>query len=360
MVETALKKNSPGNDTGNDDAAPVGAQEFAALLAGGFAQMLDGVKSVAVGVSGGPDSMALCRLLSDRAGDKNGPEIHVLSVDHGLRPEAAQEAAQVGVWMKDWPQVRHEVLKVKNDEASHPGTAPPSRIMENAREGRYVAFARYCAAKGIRHLFLAHHQDDQAETFLFRLSKGSGLDGLAAMAPAQDYKDMVLLRPLLNVAKDRLVATCEAHGVAYVNDPGNQSDKFARPRLRKARAALEQEGLSAKRLAVTAMRLARARQALDDIAEMALQDVTIEKEPKRIVLNYEILKAWPGEIGLRVLTKAINILGKKSNYGPRMEKLEALFEALMLETDFRKRTLGGVIVERDDKQAQVALTVENP
>ncbi len=339
-------------------AEPLTQEGFAGLLASGFTQMLAGVKTVAVGVSGGPDSMALCKLLAQWSADNNGPKIHVLSVDHGLRPEGAQEAAQVGEWVKTWPGVSHAALSVAKKEESATPT-PPSRIMENAREGRYKAMAAYCKQHGIRHLFLAHHQDDQAETFLFRLSKGSGLDGLAAMAPAQDYSaHLTLLRPLLNVPKAQLVATCAHHGLAYVEDPSNASEKFARSRLRKARAALEEEGLSAKRLAVTAMRLARARQALDQIADMALQDITIEKDTSRIVLNYEILKAWPGEVGLRVLIKAINMLGPESDYGPRMEKMEALFEALMLEPEFRKRTLGGVIVERDDKAVQVVLEKE--
>ena len=333
---------------------PLTQEDFSALMTAGFTKMLDGVKDVAVGVSGGPDSMALCALLSEWAAENNGPHIHALSVDHGLRPEAAQEAAQVGVQVKGWPFVTHTVLNVKGETLSD-----STRIMEKARNGRYKAFAAYCKNHDIGHIFLAHHRDDQAETFLFRLAKGSGLDGLAAIAPAQNYnRDLVLLRPLLNTAKDALIATCEDRDIPYMNDPSNESEKFSRPRLRKARAVLEEEGLSAKRLSVTAMRLARARQALDQIAEMAQHDVTIESGPEKIILNCDVLKAWPGEIGLRILIKAINLLGGESDYGPRMEKVETLFEALMLEKDFRKRTLGGVIVARDDKQAQVVLEAE--
>ncbi|GJL85035.1 MAG: tRNA(Ile)-lysidine synthase [Micavibrio sp.] len=348
MAEAALSLEQ-------EQAQPLTPEAFAALLAAGFTQMLAGIEKVAVGVSGGPDSMALAKLLAEWSEQSGGPAIHILSVDHGLRPEAAQEAAQVGEWAKDWPGVTHSVLTVSKDKEEQSST----RIMENARAARYKALEAHCKARGIRHLFLAHHQDDQAETFLFRLAKGSGLDGLAAMAPAQDYSgNLVLLRPLLDVPKDRLIATCEDRGVSFVNDPSNEAEKFARPRLRKARAALEEEGLTSKRLSVTALRLARARQALDQIADMAVQDVTIENEPKRIVLNNEVLKAWPGEIGLRILIKAINTLGTESAYGPRMEKVEALFEALMLEPEFRKRTLGGVIVDRDDKANTVLLTTE--
>ncbi len=231
--------------------------------------------------------------------------------------------------------------------------------MEDARTDRYTLLSEYCSRHGIKHLFLAHHQDDQAETFLFRLAKGSGLDGLAAMMPVQDYSpDLALLRPLLDIPKEQLVATCAAYEIPYANDPSNESEQFARPRLRKAREILEEEGLTSKRLAVTAMRLARARQALEEITDMALQDIIIDKETGRIVLDYKILRAWPGEIGLRVLLKAMRLVRAKDDYGPRMERAEALFEDLMLAPTFRKRTLGGVIIARDDKKGLLFVTAE--
>src|SRR5690606_21458404 len=128
--------------------------------------------------------------------------IHALTVDHGLRAESAQEAKAVAAWVKDWPRIRHSVLNIS-------ALRGQSRRMEQAREKRYEVMARYCADKKIGHLFLAHHLDDQAETFLFRLAKGSGLDGLAAMKPRQRYDDnLVLLRPLLDTPKAALIKIC--------------------------------------------------------------------------------------------------------------------------------------------------------
>ncbi len=339
--------------SGGDFVAALSVSEFSDILARGFTKLLGKCTSVAVGVSGGPDSMALCKLLSDWSSSLDcSLEIHVLSVDHGLRKQAAQEAALVHEIVSKWPHITHSVLRWEGDK-------PDTRIQEEARGARYGLMAAYCERHAIKHLFLAHHQDDQAETFLFRLAKGSGLDGLAAMMPAQDYSpSLALLRPLLEVPKTRLIATCVENDVSFVEDPSNDSDKYARVRLRKSRDVLKEEGLTSKRLSTTAMRLARARQALDQISDMAMQDITIQKDTKRIALNLEVLKAWPGEIGLRVLIKSMADLNDSDGYGPRMEKVESLFEALMVSPEFRRQTLGGCIIQRDDGASQLIIELE--
>lgn len=332
----------------------INLEKFSAILASGFAPLLQNQKSIAVGVSGGPDSMALCKLLSHWSQQfSNAPQIHALTLDHGLRPESAGEAKQVGEWVSGWPKITHHVLRWE-------GEKPESRIMETARTNRYQLLEKESKRNGANRLFLAHHQDDQAETFLFRLSKGSGLDGLAAMMPAQNYSsDFILMRPLLQVSKEDLLAFCAAEQIPFIEDPSNENENYARPRLRKAKAVLEEEGLSAKRLSVTAQRLARARHALEEMADMAMQDMVTQNESGRVVLNFKTLRAWPGEIGLRVLLKVFDRLSPDKDYGPRLEKVETLFEELMLQADFRKRTLGGVIIERDDKAALVILTPEH-
>ncbi len=304
--------------------------------------------AVAVAVSGGPDSMALCRLLADYAAEHGGPEIYAVTVDHGLRPAARDEALQVGVWLKDWPFVKHDVLTIP------PVENMSSRIMEAARDGRYALMAAYCREQGIDRLFLAHHRDDQAETFLFRLAKGSGLDGLSAMRPLQDYADdLQLVRPLLGFSKDRLVATCEEAAVSFVTDPTNENARFARARLRQAQSVLEKEGLTAKRLAVTASRMARAREALDFYADNIFKNVAAEQGDK-LVLDFARLQAEPAEIRLRVLLKAMDIKG----YGPRMEKMEGLAARLFEDQSFTKATLGGFIFHYDRKRGLICIEKE--
>lgn len=326
--------------------------------------------AVAVALSGGPDSMALCFLLSQWAG-KNGTRIHALTVDHGLRPEAAAEAAQVGRWVKNWPCIKHHILHLSQDvipakagihltacveSEMDPGSRPAAqglsgmttRIMERARNGRYAALTDYCREHTIEKLFVAHHRDDQAETFLFRLAKGSGLDGLAAMRRESAKDGILIVRPFLDIPKARLIATCHAHKIPFVEDPTNDDARYARPRLRQSYDVLAAEGLTPKRLAVTAARLARAKEALDHYAAAAFQKNIKEENRSKIILDYAELKNEPAETRLRVLLLAMEKLTPdEDGYGPRREKAEELVESLFSDMPFRKQTLGGCIFSRD-------------
>jgi tRNA(Ile)-lysidine synthase len=200
---------------------------------------------VAVAVSGGPDSMVLCRVLSFAGEGADGINIHALTVDHGLRAEASEEAELVGEWVKGWPCVKHAVLTRKAVKGK-------TKIQEQAREDRYRLLARYCRDHGIETLFLAHPADDQAETILFRLAMGSGIDGLAGMQSRMQHQEhgLMLCRPFLGITKEDLVACCRAENIPYVTDPSNKNPHFARIRLRQSSEILAREGLSAKRLFV--------------------------------------------------------------------------------------------------------------
>lgn len=333
-----------------EDALPIGEEEFEALCRRTDVLRLRGAP-VALALSGGPDSVALCHLLS-RAGFA---PLHALVVDHGLRPGSADEARRARDMAAGWPGVHAAVLT----RTPTPGAA---RLMESARRDRYRLLAAYCRERGIRALFTAHHRDDQAETFLFRLAKGSGLDGLAAMSAVQPYEPgLDIVRPLLDVPKDRLAATCRAHGLSFAEDPSNADPRFARPRLRAAREALEAEGLSAKRLAVTAARLASARQALEHYAKAALEAArTGPAAEGRIGLQIAPLAAHPPETRLRVLALALAGLDPENGagYGPRREKLEALAARLFSDTPFRGETLGGFIFRIDRKKGEIVIARE--
>ena len=327
--------------------------DFNDILQNRFGDALNGARAVAVGLSGGPDSMALTSLLSSWAQER-GIEVHALIVDHGLRPESAAEARQVRGWIQSWPRVSAHILQWEQGSDAH------SRIQEQARAARYEMTSAYCTAQGIGCLFLGHHQDDQAETFLFRLAKGSGLDGLSGMRAVQTYgAGLKIVRPLLDVPKAQLVELCRAADIPYVEDPSNEAEKYARVRLRKSMAALEAEGLSSKRLAVTAHRLARARAALDKIAEESLENITLEKDTKSIVLNKNAFVTLHEEVALRVLAAVIKALAPDQDYLPRMEKLEDLTADMISENPFRKRTLGGLVFSRDDRGGRLVIVQEH-
>jgi tRNA(Ile)-lysidine synthase len=297
---------------------------------------LKNVREIAVGVSGGPDSMALCWLLSEWAVSR-GVIVHAITVDHGLRTESAEEAINVGVSLEGWPQVRHVILRWE-------GEKPETRILEEARFARYRLIRNYMIENDIAHLFTAHHQDDQVETFLTRLAKGSGLDGLAAMPRVQIQEGgIIVIRPLIDIPKEDIITVCAAEGIPYVLDPTNENTKYLRPRLRATRAALEEEGMSSKRIAVTTARLARARRALDTISEEVFQKTLREKDKKTISFDWSALKEMPEEIILRVLIRTAEHLRPDEEYGPRMERLEVLLTRLLKETGFKSATLGGCI-----------------
>src|SRR5712691_3859412 len=241
---------APSRPVVAETARPIGADEFAALMAphGPF----ESAPFLAVAVSGGADSLALCLLAWDWA-RRLGGSLAALTVDHGLRAASAEEAAQVGDWLAA-RGIAHRILAWQ----------PPARLRNMqaaARAARYALLTEWCRAAGCLHLLTAHHREDQAETLLLRLARGSGLDGLAGMAASREATSCRLLRPLLSVPRDRLAATLRAAGQSWIEDPTNRDATYARARLRHSADLLASEGLSAARLAATARHLGRARAA---------------------------------------------------------------------------------------------------
>lgn len=314
--------------TGPGDPAPVTAAEFARAMAA-----LDGFEpspAVAVGLSGGGDSLALLLLLRHWVAERGG-SLLALTVDHGLRAESADEAAAVGQAMARLG-VPHRVLRWEGDK-------PAAGLQAAARAARHRLLSDACVEAGILHLALAHHRDDQAETVLLRLARGSGTDGLAGMTAVRADGAVRVIRPLLGFSHDRLLATCRAAGLDWVEDPSNHNPRFARARLRAARDLLGGEGLDGDRLCEVARRAGRARAALEQAtAELLAQAATIHPEGW-ITLTWAPLLAAPEEIALRALAQALAAVG-----GPGPVRDEALERLLGSLAEGRGGTLGGCVV----------------
>jgi tRNA(Ile)-lysidine synthase len=307
---------------------PIGGAEFAVAMAalGPF----ETAPRLAVAVSGGVDSMVLLLLTRDWAAERCG-QVVGLTVDHGLRPEAGGEARQVARWAG--------ALGVAHHTLPWLGSKPEGDVQAAARAARYRLLEAWCAEAGVFHLLLAHQQEDQAETFLLRLARGSGLDGLAAMAPVVERPNCRLLRPLLIFPRARLVATLQARGQAWLDDPSNENRRFARVRLRGARQVFAHEGLGAARLAATARRLAWARQALEP-QQARLLARAAEPDPAGFVyLGAAALAAAPRDLALRALAAVLTAVGG-ADYPPRLERLERLYGEIASGLA-RGRTLGG-------------------
>ncbi len=325
-------------------AVPLKSGDFSTLMR--VFRPFEPCPRMAVAVSGGCDSMALALLAHDWARGCGGGTV-ALSVDHQLRPQSEAEARQTGRWLKA-RGMTHHILPWT-------GGKPKRGIQAAAREARYRLLFNWCRRHGVLHLLLAHHLEDQAETFLLRLSRGSGVDGLAAMAALSEHSALRLLRPLLSVPKARLAATLRVRNQEWVEDPSNRDLTYSRVRLRALMPDLAREGLDAARLAATADLMARTRQALaEDVAE--LLSLAAEIYPQGyVILDHAAMAAAGKEVSLRALSRVLTCVGGRT-YPPRSARLVRLHGELFSTEENRARTLHGCrLVLAREKRAGGAL-----
>lgn len=281
---------------------------------------------VAVAVSGGADSMA-CVLLAKHC----GLQPVALTVDHGLRSEAASEARQVGEWMQHY-EIPHEMLLWE-------GEKPVSNIQGEARQARYQIMAEYCQANDIKALFTGHHLDDQAETVLLRLMRGSGVDGLSAMLEDSHLYGVRVVRPLLAVRKEALCHFLQGQGQSWVEDPSNDNTDYARVEVRRFLSTSREPELLIRRLADTAQSMQRSRAYIQMHVEDDMARVVVHwGEDGAACVNRRGLVQLHPEAAYRILATLVHNIGQEA-YKPRFEALERLYAALKEET-FRGATLG--------------------
>ncbi len=306
------------------------------------------VERVALAVSGGPDSMALSRL-AHLWGGKTGIKITGLTVDHRLRADAAQEAQQVADWFALLGLDHHTLQWWDGDSVGQLDRSPQAA----ARDARFALMCNWCSDNGVTNLLVAHHADDQAETFLYRLIRGSGVDGLAAMAQKIKREGVTLLRPLLEWPKADLIATCQHYDQTWINDPSNQDDRYTRVRLRKLLSALETEGFSSDRLLNTVTHMQRAKAAIDYAVDGLTRDTVRHTESGALTIDLEGLKTAPDEVGLRCLARCLcQVSG--ATYPPRFESLLRVYSALST-TDWSDRTLLGCQLRIKGEALQITL-----
>jgi tRNA(Ile)-lysidine synthase len=246
-------------------------------------------------VSGGPDSLALL-LLAHHA---LPGQIAVASVDHGLRPEAAGEVAMVERIAGE-RGIPFTPLSV---------TLASGNLQARAREARYAALADWAEAEGLGAVATAHHADDQAETLLLRLNRGSGLSGLAGVRAASRIagREVVLLRPLLGWRKAELAEVVAAAGLVAASDPSNTNPDYDRARLR-ARLA-DADWIDPVQLAASAAHLAESWQALDWYAELDWHEMVLRDDAAPGGLGYTYCANAPRVIGLETIVRIIAALG---------------------------------------------------
>ena len=277
----------------------------------------------AIAVSGGPDSLALLLLAAVAAPGR----IHALTVDHALRPDSADEAAAVAAICA--------ARGIPHTTLCWTGPKPASNIQAAARTARYALMADWCAANGVPALMTAHHADDQAETLLMRLARGSGVGGLSGIRPGRGLgRGVTLVRPLLGVRKADLLAIVAAAGLTPADDPANRDPRHDRTAARAALAAVP--WLDPVRLAASAERLAEAEAALDWTTERAWAG-RAEATDGLITLDPHGL---PAELVYRLTARAIAAVAPDA--APRGEALARLIARL---TGGGSGTIAGVRVQ---------------
>jgi tRNA(Ile)-lysidine synthase len=337
----------------DDDHSAISARDAKQL----FAEWKS-VPAIVLAVSGGPDSIALMWLaVRWRRALARGPRLIAVTVDHGLRAASVREASDVRRLAR--------ALDLPHRTMRWTGAKPKSGLPAAARAARYRLLAKAAQDHGAMHILTAHTRDDQAETLLMRMFRGSGIAGLGAMARQSRRGGVVLARPFLHISKSQLVATLTKAKIDFADDPTNRDTNFTRPRLRALMPALAAEGGDARNLARLASRLARANAAVEILADGAERYLALrDGEGPRSgfdgkTFDFEAFAAIPEEIRVRLLQRAIDRFGDE---GPaELGKVEALLSALdqasTKKTDGRrpklKQTLAGAVISLVDSQIRV-------
>ena len=288
----------------------------------------------AIGVSGGADSLALALMAKEAL-----PHCRLiaLTVDHGLRPSSKKEAQYVAEIMKAHG-IEHHILVWE-------GEKPTTGIEEQARAARYRLLCDWCKENGVKYLAIAHHLNDQAETFLMRLQRGSGLFGLSAMQEVSEKNGITLLRPLLHIPPQVMKDYLKERQIDWVEDESNQCTDFLRVKMRQFLPLFtEKTGVTPERIDEAVSNLQRARGFIENTVQEAIEESVSFYGNCGAAFDYMHFVSWHEELKFYVLSKLLTYIGG-NDYVPEAETLLELIKK-MQEDDFTAATLGGVYIER--------------
>lgn len=306
-----------------------------------MAVLPDPGRSVAVAVSGGPDSVALGVLLRDWARTRER-DLTALIVDHGIRAGSDAEAGLVSE--------RLSAASIPNVGLRWDGVKPSTGLQARARDARYALMLDWCREQGVGSLFVGHHADDQAATVTMRIARGSGIDGLGAMRPVTERDGVRICRPLLSVPKSALIAFLGGQGLAWVDDPTNDDPRHERNRIDKELAAHPDSAQQRVRLNRLAGRAARAADALQVWTDRVWTESTITGAAGDVTLDLAAFQAVPEEIRLRLLLRAAAQAG---GIPPGLEKAERAVARLQQGGPLLTMTLGHALVRQSRKRVRV-------
>ncbi len=290
--------------------------------------------SFAVAISGGPDSMALA-FLSNLLMDEKKYRTHFLLVDHGIRKNSGKEALQVKKLLKKIG-INLEILKNKKKITTN--------IQKNARDLRYKLLAEFCKKNKVKFLLTAHHKDDQVETFLIRLSRGSGVEGLSSMSQSTNLKyGIKLIRPLLEFKKDQLKYISKKIFKKTMKDPSNKNRKFLRTNIRELTKMLENKGLNLDQIIRSIKNISSTKEAINFYVNRSLKEF-VKFKKKETILDLKMFKKEPQEVKFKIINRIVKNRST-SYYPPKSQKVLNLITRFEAKNP-KKCTLGGCIFER--------------
>jgi len=288
-------------------------------------------KKFVVAVSGGPDSLALVALSKAYTYCYKSKFYYVL-INHNIRRNSLQEAKKVKNLLKK-KQINLKIISNKKKIEKN--------IQGEARNIRYELLSNFCLKNNIRSLITAHNLEDQVETFLIRLSRGSGLRGLSAMRPKSKISSKIhLYRPLLDTKKEFLIKISKKTFGNFIKDPSNKNLKYLRTKVRSLKKPLEKSGVEYEQIFKSIRNLSDSRDSLDDFLKKEFSNI-IKKKDSEILINLKKFKKHNNEIKMAIINASIKKL-KKNYYDPRAKKVINLIRTID-KKGFKKSTLGGCI-----------------
>ena len=298
-------------------------------------------KKIIIAVSGGVDSLTLLFFAKCLSLIEN-TKLYPIIVDHKIRSESTNEAKDLKKKIKNSYFIDCKILSKNKIKIT-------KNIQSQARELRYNLILDECKKKEIEYIFLGHHRDDLEENFFIRFLRGSGLKGLVSLNNViSDYKNIKLIRPMLNFTKKKLYLINKQTFNYSIEDPTNFDDKFLRTRIRKLLLNLKNEGLNFKKFNMTMKNLSKTDGLVEYyVNQNILKNLKFLKKDKKIILNKNFFKN-PQEVVFRSFTKAINLLGDKINY-PRGKKVVNLLNLLNSSNKTSKFTLSGCLFKKTNE-----------
>ncbi|NUX01053.1 tRNA lysidine(34) synthetase TilS [Wolbachia endosymbiont of Madathamugadia hiepei] len=276
---------------------------------------------VAVAVSGGIDSIALLHLMINWTKKGQCPLPIALTVNHALRQESQEEAEFVVSYAKELGVEESFILKWEKQNIK-------GNVQSQARKARYKLLTKWCKSNDVKHLLIAHHKDDQAETFLLRLERGSGIDGLSSMDCKSFFNGIYVLRPLLNFSRSEIEKYANFHRLRWVEDRSNQDLKYRRTLYRNLLKVSDNQETLIGRICLTALHMKRAAKALMHYTRLAFNDCVNVHDLGYIEIKLSEFHKLPEEIALRLLLYSIMVISSK-HYKLRYNNLIATFNQIL-------------------------------